>query len=109
MRGRWSTNSGMRLHEHDPPTPHVRKVELAELPRGFIDQTSIRVKGSGHCTILHVSYSEEPEPPALPTQEEEDAAKARTEDCKQDIQRLTDELTVLNQQSSRNSRMREVR
>ncbi|CAN0232090.1 unnamed protein product, partial [Ectocarpus sp. 12 AP-2014] len=22
--------------------------------------TSIRVKGSGHCTILHVSYSEEP-------------------------------------------------
>ncbi|CBN77797.1 conserved unknown protein [Ectocarpus siliculosus] len=84
------------------------EVELAELPRGFIDQTSIRVKGSGHCTILHVSYSEDLEPPTLPTQEEEDAAKARREKYKQDIQRLTDELTVLNQQSSRNSRMREV-
>ncbi|CAN0148720.1 unnamed protein product, partial [Ectocarpus sp. 4 AP-2014] len=107
MRCRWSTNSGTRLREHDPPTPLVRKVELAELPRGFIDQTSIRVKGSGYCTILHVSYSEEPEPPALPTHEEEDAAKARREKYKQDIQRLTDELTVLNQQLSRNSRMRE--
>ncbi|CAM9685635.1 unnamed protein product, partial [Ectocarpus sp. 12 AP-2014] len=81
------------------------EVELAELPRGLIDQTSIRVRGSGHCTILHVSYSEDPEPPTLPTQEEEDAAKARREKYKQDIQRLTDELTVLKQQSSRNSRI----
>ncbi|CAM9353479.1 unnamed protein product [Ectocarpus fasciculatus] len=84
------------------------EVELAELPRNLIDQTSVRVKGSGHCTILHVGYSEDP--PTLstqPTQEERNAAKAREEKRKQDIQRLTDELTVLNQQSSRNSHMRE--
>ncbi|CBN77799.1 conserved unknown protein [Ectocarpus siliculosus] len=84
------------------------EVELAELPRNFIDQTSIRVKGSGHCTILHVSYSEEPPPPTQPTQEERDTAKAGEEKRKQDIQKLTDELTVLNQQSSRNSHVREV-
>ncbi|CAM9377083.1 unnamed protein product [Ectocarpus sp. 6 AP-2014] len=83
------------------------EVELAELPRNFIDQTSIRVKGSGHCTILHVSYSEEPPPPTQPTQEERDTAKAGEEKRKQDIQKLTDELTVLNQQSSRNSHVRE--
>ncbi|CAN0144949.1 unnamed protein product, partial [Ectocarpus sp. 4 AP-2014] len=81
------------------------EVGLAELPRNFIDQTSIRVKGSGHCTILHVSYSEEP--PTQPTQEERDATKAGEEKRKQDIQKLTDELTVLNQQSSRNSHVRE--
>ncbi|CAN0048331.1 unnamed protein product [Ectocarpus sp. 12 AP-2014] len=81
------------------------EVELEGLPRNFIDQTSIRVKGSGHCTILHVSYSEEP--PTQPTQEERDAAKAGEEKRKQDIQKLTDELTVLNQQSSRNSHVRE--
>ncbi|CAM9685567.1 unnamed protein product [Ectocarpus sp. 12 AP-2014] len=87
------------------------EVELADLPHRFlINETSVRVKGSGHCTILHVSYTDEPpmdsaEPEI--TQEEEDAAKDREEKRKQDIQRLTDELTVLNQQSSRNMHMRE--
>ncbi|CAN0102822.1 unnamed protein product, partial [Ectocarpus fasciculatus] len=61
--------------------------------------------GSGHCTILHVSYSEET--PTLRTQEERDAASAREEKRMQDIRGLTDELAVLNQQSSRNLRMRE--
>ncbi|CAN0195768.1 unnamed protein product [Ectocarpus sp. 6 AP-2014] len=87
------------------------EVELADLPHRFlINETSVRVKGSGHCTILHVSYTDEPPVgPAEPelTQEEEDAAKDREEKRKQDIQRLTDELTVLNQQSSRNMHMRE--
>ncbi|CBN77798.1 conserved unknown protein [Ectocarpus siliculosus] len=80
------------------------EVELADLPRSFIDQTSVRVTGSGHCTILNVSYSEEP--PTLPTQEERDAAKARGEKRKQDIQRLTNELTILSQQCSRNVQLR---
>ncbi|CAM9390615.1 unnamed protein product [Ectocarpus sp. 8 AP-2014] len=80
------------------------EVELADLPRNFIDQTSVRVKGSGHCTILHVSYSEKPS--TLPTQEERDAAKAREVKRKQDIQGLTNELTVLSQQCSRNVQLR---
>ncbi len=42
------------------------------------------------------------------TQEEKDAEKAKEEETKQEIQRLTDELTVLNQQTFRNKRMREV-
>lgn len=43
------------------------------------------------------------------SQEEKDAAKAKEEETKQEIQRLTDELTVLNQQTFRNKHMREVR
>lgn len=36
------------------------KVELTELPGSLlIDEESVRVKGSGHCTILHVSYDQE--------------------------------------------------
>ena len=163
------------------------KVELTDLPNSFlIDGASVRVKGIGHCTILHVSYSDKPKHPrpepvrrlvnvltcnqrrrssmcnpvryragfhpqsikfvvcihswkipgfaisqsttylaeaetnACPrnlctvqilwqTQEEKDAAKAKQEKTKQEIQRLTDELTVLNQQASRYKHMREVR
>lgn len=42
------------------------------------------------------------------SEEEKDAAKRREEKLKQDIQRLTDELAVLKQQSARNKLMREV-
>ena len=36
------------------------QVELAELPGGsMIDKASVRAKGSGYCSILHVSYSDE--------------------------------------------------
>lgn len=37
------------------------KIELTDLPdRSLVDETSVRVKGSGQCTILHVSYADEP-------------------------------------------------
>lgn len=40
------------------------KVELTDLPDySLIDDTSVRVKGSGYCTIIHVSYSDEPNEP----------------------------------------------
>ena len=36
----------------------MKKVELTELPdRSMIDKASVRVKGSGYCTIVRVSYS----------------------------------------------------
>lgn len=43
------------------PSLVCTKIELTDLPGRFlIDETSVRVKGSGHCTILHVSYTDEP-------------------------------------------------
>ncbi|CAM9545236.1 unnamed protein product, partial [Hapterophycus canaliculatus] len=91
------------------------KVELTDLPgHALIDGTSVRVKGSGHCTILHVSYSDEPKEIIEPelvrnsptTQEKKDAAEAKKKKLDDDIQSLTDELTALNQQSARNRLMR---
>eukprot|EP00903_Cladosiphon_okamuranus_P006878 g6698.t2 len=84
------------------------EVELTDLPgRTFIDGTSVRVKGSGYCTIVHASYTDErPEVKLELTQEEKDEANARQQKAKQEIQRLTDELTVVNQQSHRNKLMR---
>ena len=42
------------------PIMITKKVELTELPdRSMVDKASVRVKGSGHCTILHVSYSDQ--------------------------------------------------
>eukprot|EP00903_Cladosiphon_okamuranus_P006879 g6699.t1 len=95
---KFSSPSGLGRHE----------VELTDLPgHVLVDETSFRVKGSGHCTILHVSYTDVPKETIELTQEEKDDAKAKQEKVKQDIQRLTDELTVLNQQTFRNNRMRE--
>ncbi|CAM9649156.1 unnamed protein product [Pylaiella littoralis] len=85
------------------------EVELTDLPgHALIDGTSVRVKGSGHCTILHVSYSDKPKDIIRTelTQEEKDEAKAKEEKLKQDIQRLSDEITTLKQESSRNKHMR---
>ena len=37
------------------------KVELTNMPgRSLIDEASVRVKGIGHCVILHISYSDKP-------------------------------------------------
>lgn len=51
-------------HEITPATPRLlllAKVELTDLPsHALIDGTSVRVKGSGYCTIIHVSYSDKP-------------------------------------------------
>lgn len=57
--------STIRRPDHSPALPILvllfAKIELTDLPgRSLIDETSVRVKGSGHCTILHVSYTDEP-------------------------------------------------
>lgn len=42
------------------------------------------------------------------TEEQKEAAEAEKERLKQELQQLSDEQTVLNRQSARNQRMREV-
>ncbi|CAM9101943.1 unnamed protein product, partial [Laminaria digitata] len=87
------------------------EVELTELPdRSMIDQASVRVKGSGYCTIVHVSYSARTKmvtKPA-PTEEEEKAAKAKKEGIEQELQQLSDDHIVLGRQFTRNQRMRQL-
>eukprot|EP00752_Nemacystus_decipiens_P006822 g6124.t1 len=85
------------------------EVELMDLPDHLlIDGTSVRVKGSGYCTIIHVSYSDEPKEIVKPelTQDEKDEVKARQEKVEKEIQRLTDERTIVLQQSARHKLMR---
>eukprot|EP00904_Undaria_pinnatifida_P004389 jgi/Undpi1/13951/HiC_scaffold_9.g03602.m1 len=97
----FSTSSAIGPHE----------VELTELPGGsVIDKASVRVKGSGHCTILHVSYSDEANKIAEPelTAEEKEAVEAEKERQRQELQQLSDDQTVLNRTSARNQRMREL-
>ncbi|CAN0080877.1 unnamed protein product [Pylaiella littoralis] len=87
------------VHFSSPSSVGRHEVELRDLPgRTLIDKTSVRVKGSGKCTVLHVSYSD--------TQGEKDEAKVKQEKYQQDIQRLTAEYRALSGLFHRNHKMR---
>ncbi|CAM9996289.1 unnamed protein product [Ascophyllum nodosum] len=87
------------------------EVELTGLPnRRLVDGESVRVRGSGHCSILHVAFSDQPKEDTRPepTEEEKQAKKAEKEKQEAELKRLSDEHTVLAREFSRNERMRKL-
>ncbi|CAM9173604.1 unnamed protein product [Ectocarpus sp. 12 AP-2014] len=116
------------------PTDRVglHKVELTGLPgNGFIEEQSLTVKGSGHCTILDVSFSEgdstaEDKPLSSPTPSEVEeqanavAALRKKKESKESklkemqaardekMQALKEDHALLGTQFSRNEQLRQL-